>query len=165
MARADLARAEQALADPPLDDFARLVELAPLTLDSRGLRVGLALVNPLNLRTPHATHVLAALMRHMMANGLWVLVQEYWLSYIKGKVDPKTYARVARVFEPAEPDPYQPEQPTLDQARADLRAPVGRDRDLPAYGSPEAQRIRRAETRYRGPASWPSYGGVRAPGH
>ncbi|MGD0554640.1 MAG: hypothetical protein ABSA93_06625 [Streptosporangiaceae bacterium] len=57
MAQAELARATEALVEPPLNDFARLAELAPMATAMRGIRVGTSLVNPSNIRTPRGCSV------------------------------------------------------------------------------------------------------------
>ncbi|MFZ0166072.1 MAG: hypothetical protein WAL12_21025 [Trebonia sp.] len=168
MAQAALSAAVDALVSPPLDDMAKLFELAPEAMRSRVRRVGIHLVNVTNAYTPHGHYTVAALRQFMAYTGQLALFEGFTLDYLKSRLDPKTFAKVQQAMAPPEPDLYQPEPVTADRARSDMRSLAGtRQGDLPAYDSPEGLAMRQgynsAVERYRGPASWPSFGGVRAP--
>lgn len=172
-----LDRAVSALISPPMGDMARLSELAPLAMRSRVLRVGPALINPANMNTPHATYTAVVLRGFMAASGLLSVLEGFWLSQLKRKVDPQTYANVERVMtvdaeylESLRPNPPVPARDIDADAlsRAGAVAQVGGPAQLeilPAYDSVEGARQRAAGQpgRYRGPIDWPSYNGLRTP--
>ena len=165
MAQAELDRAVSALISPPMNDMAKLFELAPLAAGSRIQRIGLAMVNALNANTPHG-YLVAAGVRQFMANtGQFGLYQEFWLGDLKGKLDPQTLARVQRALAPPEPGLYQPDtRRMLPPMDGDPARQLGSDpARLPPVGSPEAAAQSQVHRPYRGPVDWPSNHGVRVP--
>ncbi len=179
MAQAELDRAVAALLNPPIDDFARLVEVAPNTVVSRGQRVGHLLLTPEQIRTPHARHILAALIPTFQMTGLWWKILDFWLSTLKGKVDPETYATVRQALKPWAEDlveyreSFKPNLPVPARAidpEALKRAAVDAQLEskpqvgmLPGYDCPQGEATRRADQTqqaysYGGPADWPVAG-------
>jgi hypothetical protein len=163
MAQAELDRAVAALLNPPIDDFARLVEVAPNTVVSRGQRVGHLLLTPEQIRTPHARHILAALIPTFQMTGLWWKILDFWLDTLRKRVDPETYATVRQAlkpwaedlveyresFKPNLPVPARPlDSEALKRAAADAQVGGYPQRViLPAIGLAVGEAMRAAEPR------------------
>jgi hypothetical protein len=172
MAQAEIERAVSALVSIPIDDFGKLVEVAPQTVTLRGSRIGHLVLTPERVRTPHGRHVLSALIPVLQASGLWGLILDYWLSVLSGKVSQETHELVRQALQPYAEDLVEYRRSFVPGAEvratrsaegmvATSRGPGGDI--LPGYDSAQGEAMRTASRGYVGPGSWPSFNGVRTP--
>jgi hypothetical protein len=125
--RAALADAESMLADPPLDDFSRLVESAPKTAQRRAMRMGLMLLYLIaGQDSPHATQLRGAVYLQLSLSGYLDGLHDEWLRGLLAKLPPgvRNAAQAAlRPLDLARPDHTAP--PTTAHARLAIQNGTG----------------------------------------